>query len=451
MTEMLCREESADIAIVGAGPKAAAIAAKAHVLNMLGITNVRLLVLERNELASSWTGDNGFTTGAEELGTRPEKDIGFPYESHSYGTRSREVDAAMMQFSWHAYLVAQGEYKRWIDSGAPQPLHREFARYLAWTFSRAREGVRLQQAKVNRATPLNGGWSLRCQLSTGQDLNVEIKKGLVITGAGEARELACAPEVKDRIITAATKRNQVMALNLSRTSRICIVGAGESAASMALFLIDCLGDDIELTFVAPTLPSSRAESYLENSVYSDPKIVRWDQLPLSVRTDFIARTDRGVMSPAALARLTKHRKLSFVLGRVRCVQRNVAGRVGVVVDQVDEIVRADFDAVANCIGFCPLAPLISILGDARQFIESRLSVCLDEPTAVSLHLDPSFSLRGLESKIHLPGLAGLQYGPGFSNLSCLGTMSDRVLSAYWGIGTLGMSVNTPDFILEYTI
>jgi hypothetical protein len=63
------------------------------------------------------------------------------------------------------------------------------------------------------------------------------------------------------------------------------------------------------------------------------------------------------------------------------------------------------------------------------------------------HLDAS-QLRDLESKrfdslfdFHLrikhfspylfaPMLAGLQQGPGFPNLSCLGTMSDRVLKTF---------------------
>lgn len=59
-------EGSVDLAIVGAGPKGAAIAAKVHVLNGLGMSNLKLGVIERNELASSWTGRNGFTRGLKE-------------------------------------------------------------------------------------------------------------------------------------------------------------------------------------------------------------------------------------------------------------------------------------------------------------------------------------------------------------------------------------------------
>jgi mycobactin lysine-N-oxygenase len=37
------------------------------------------------------------------------------------------------------------------------------------------------------------------------------------------------------------------------------------------------------------------------------------------------------------------------------------------------------------------------------------------------------ALTGVTPKLFLPNLAGLNQGPGFPNLSCLGLMSDRVL------------------------
>jgi mycobactin lysine-N-oxygenase len=37
-------------------------------------------------------------------------------------------------------------------------------------------------------------------------------------------------------------------------------------------------------------------------------------------------------------------------------------------------------------------------------------------------------------KLFLPNLAGLNQGPGFPNLSCLGLLSDRVLGADLGLG-----------------
>ena len=37
-------------------------------------------------------------------------------------------------------------------------------------------------------------------------------------------------------------------------------------------------------------------------------------------------------------------------------------------------------------------------------------------------------------KLHLPMLAGLEQGPGFANLSCLGRVSDQILQSYVGLG-----------------
>lgn len=421
---------SVDVAVVGAGPKGAALAAKVHVLNELGMADLKLAVIERSELASSWTGRNGFTTGREEMGTRPEKDVGFPYQSLLYGARNKDVDAAMMQFSWQSYLVAKGEYRRWIDSGVPHPCHREFAEYLQWVFARAVRGVTILKADIVRAIQDGARWQLQCRRACGDTLEVAVKLGMVMTGTGAPRDIPGAAEVRQQVVTPAMQRDAILALNLGLTPKVCIVGVGESAASMAIHLIETLGGGIDLTFVAPTLPFSRAESFLENSVYSAAHLSQWETLPESVRMQLISRTDRGVISPAALERLSRHRNLKFVLGQVKSLKRSSTGEVNVVIDQSDEIIRLDFDVVANCIGFCPLSPLVTLLGDATAAMEKKLNLCIGDAGTVSRQLDASFALRGLEPKIHLPGLAGLLYGPGFGNLSCLGTMSDRILSAY---------------------
>jgi len=74
-----------------------------------------------------------------------------------------------------------------------------------------------------------------------------------------------------------------------------------------------------------------------------------------MRQEFIRRTDRGVMSPGAQAKLSRHRRLSFIVGRVRYIQVGACGLAREVIDQSDEIIRQDFDIVANCTGGCPIA------------------------------------------------------------------------------------------------
>ncbi len=71
----------ADLLIVGAGAKAAAIAAKVHVINTLGLGQISVTVVEKTEPAASWLGRNGMTSGEEPLAIPPIKDVGFPYQS----------------------------------------------------------------------------------------------------------------------------------------------------------------------------------------------------------------------------------------------------------------------------------------------------------------------------------------------------------------------------------
>ena len=45
-------------------------------------------------------------------------------------------------------------------------------------------------------------------------------------------------------------------------------------------------------------------------------------------------------------------------------------------------------------------------------------------------IDYDLSIQGLKSKIFLPMISGISQGPGFSNLSSLGTLADRVLHSF---------------------
>ncbi|MGW7793821.1 lysine 6-monooxygenase, partial [Streptomyces tricolor] len=115
----------ARVAVLGAGPKAAALAAKTHVLNELGLADVELSVFERDEIGAHWTGRAGWTSGSERLGTRAEKDVGFPYRStYRFGAHGKEIDARMQAFSWQSHLIDTGSYQQWIDAGLPSPTHR---------------------------------------------------------------------------------------------------------------------------------------------------------------------------------------------------------------------------------------------------------------------------------------------------------------------------------------
>ena len=132
-----------DLLVVGAGAKAAGIAAKVHAFNSLGLGPVSLKIVEGTEVAASWKGRNGMTSGEEPLAVTPIKDVGFPYQSfREFGEAGEAIDEQAIQFSWQRYMVARRRYARWIDAGSPQVRHRDYGEYLTWVLSRATKGVR---------------------------------------------------------------------------------------------------------------------------------------------------------------------------------------------------------------------------------------------------------------------------------------------------------------------
>ena len=119
--------------MIGAGPKAVALAAKRHVLAANGILVPQFSVFDHKGLAAHWTGEYGYTDGFLPLGTPPEKDVGFPYATEAFDpTTNRLIDTEMLQFSWAAFHVQRSRlsYADWVDRGKPAPQHKHWAEYL---------------------------------------------------------------------------------------------------------------------------------------------------------------------------------------------------------------------------------------------------------------------------------------------------------------------------------
>ncbi len=142
--------------VLGAGPKAVAIAAKRAVLAQLGYAVPRVQVVDYQGVAAHWSGVFGYTDGRQQLGTRPEKDIGFPYASTCWGSAklNNTLSKKMLLLSWQSYLVANDKYSDWIDRGRTRPTHGEWSSYIRWvaenidlSFSLAR----VQQIGLNAA------------------------------------------------------------------------------------------------------------------------------------------------------------------------------------------------------------------------------------------------------------------------------------------------------------
>src|SRR5436305_12197742 len=71
--------------VVGAGPKAVAIAAKRQMLATLGYPAPPVRIIDRQGVAAHWIGNARYTDGHQFLGIRPENDIGVPYLSACSG------------------------------------------------------------------------------------------------------------------------------------------------------------------------------------------------------------------------------------------------------------------------------------------------------------------------------------------------------------------------------
>lgn len=129
------------LAVIGAGPKAVAVAAKAAVLRDMGVDVPDVVAIERSTVAANWQAVGGWTDGQHRLGTSPEKDVGFPYRSSLVPRRNAELDERMTRHSWQSYLIASAQFAEWVDRGRPAPTHWGWSRYLRWVADRVAMSV----------------------------------------------------------------------------------------------------------------------------------------------------------------------------------------------------------------------------------------------------------------------------------------------------------------------
>ena len=418
-----------DLIVVGAGAKAAGIATKVHVVNTLGLTRLSVKVIEGTEVAASWKGRNGMTSGEEPLAVTPIKDVGFPYRSHvEFGEAGEAIDAAMAQFTWQQHMISKRRYARWVDAGSPQVRHRDYGEYLSWVLSRATEGIEHLRARVSQVALDEGGerWVVEAEEDGGTSRHT--CRALVLTGPGIHRAFPHEPAVAGRVFHCDSKREEFARIPEGERCDVAIVGGGESALSATMFLRE-LRPDCRFTVYTPLLPMSRGESFLENRVFSNPDVVEWESLDLQTRRDFVKHSDRGVFDPPSLGRIAYDDRVEFALGRVTDVgAATKGGGVSLECESPEGAFQSEHDYVANCTGFDLLAQLRTLFPAAtREEIERRLGGLWDQPAGSEVPIGRSLELRGMQPRLHIPGLAGLSQGPGFANLGALGLLSNRVL------------------------
>jgi mycobactin lysine-N-oxygenase len=403
------------LAVVGAGPKGIAIAAKARALEAAGLGAPRVVLIDRGAVAGNWSGLQGYTSGLLPLGTPPEKDVGFPY-ADSWGPASAAVTAAMADYTWQRHLIARGVYADWVDRGRLRPTHRQWSWYL-------REVAEKAQAEIIAAEVVGleaDGERWRITVASGEAITAD---GVVITGAGPPIRVAGQPDRHPRVLDGRTYWLHEHAMNTKVAQNACVIGSGETAASVVISLVAKLPKHSTVDVLTSRgVLYSRGESYEENRLYSDPG--DWPGLAEAHRREFLLRTDRGVVSLQAEAILNQSRGFRALAGRAVAIQAGER-QVAVTIEYGNECEHVAYDLVVVAIGFQP-DWFEGLLGaQARGRLDEALA-----GAELERRIEVDLSVTGLRPPLHLPVAAGLAQGPGFPNLSCLGLLSDRILRCY---------------------
>jgi mycobactin lysine-N-oxygenase len=409
------------LAILGAGAKAVAVAAKASVLRDMGIEGLDVpdvIAVERTGVGANWQASGGWTDGAHRLGTSPEKDVGFPYRSALAPRRNAELDERMTRYSWQSYLIATASFAEWVDRGRPAPTHRRWSQYLGWVADRI--GLNVVHGEVERLAIDGDRWALHTHET------VVPADALMITGPGQA-EKSLLPG-NPRVLSIAQFWDRAAGDDRISAERVAVIGGGETAASMLNELFRHRVSTI--TVISPQVTLfTRGEGFFENSLFSDP--TDWSALTLDERRDALARTDRGVFSANVQEALLADDRIRHLRGRVaHAVGRDGQIRLTLSTNRGSENLETvhGFDLVIDGSGADPLWFTSLFSQDVLDLLELGLGGPL---TADGLQeaIGYDLAVTDVTPKLFLPNLSGLTQGPGFPNLSCLGLLSDRVLGS----------------------
>src|SRR5437588_4172528 len=240
-------ESTSTLLVLGAGPKAVAIAAKRHMLAKLGYPVPHLRIIDRQGVASHWSGQGGFTDGNQLLGTRPEKDVGFPYLSACWGDKAHNRAAAkeMLNLSWQSYLIDQTRYADWIDRGRTRPTHAEWSTYIRWVAEQVKLDLCMAEVTLIGTSADQKQWQLTCRPSAGGPSFTLTGEGLVITGPGTPLTIPGQPQNHPRIMDGASFWRHVQEFEklrwqLKQPLNIGVIGAGETAAAIVVALLNAL-------------------------------------------------------------------------------------------------------------------------------------------------------------------------------------------------------------------
>ncbi|HEY1932477.1 MAG TPA: hypothetical protein VGG99_10730 [Acetobacteraceae bacterium] len=421
-----------NIAVIGAGPKAAAIAAKAYCLQQQGV-EVAVTVFERSEIGANWSGRHGYTDGGQRLCTPAERDLGFPYLP-TFG--SAVVHLMQARFSWSSYLVSQAgtrdRYAEWVNRGRRAPTHADFAAYLAYAFKGA--GIAPLLGRVTKLINNGGTWSVRqIEAGTRDVVQFDDFQGVVFTGPGPASKKP--PQVKDpRVLSgvdfwSSLARVRKLVGNLKDGPIVIVGGGGTAAAVTAWFIREGVRKQPIILLNNQAMLFTRTTNFFENSLFDDEET--WLALSPRDRTDFTRRLNRGVVWETVTHLLSDAENLTLVPGEATSIRHAGGGRGRVLPDLEVEYknARGMHSTVAGIVvdatGFDPWAFEALAPDDLRgELISTRRDDLMrDIRDDLSLPLDRW-------PRVHVPNLSDA-LGPGFGSLMVLGATADRILGPYY--------------------
>jgi mycobactin lysine-N-oxygenase len=416
-----------NIAVIGAGPKAAAIAAKAEVLNRIANIGFNITIFEKGRIGNNWTGPSAYTDGEQLLCTPAERDVGFPYDTSIHSEVPHYMQA---DYSWMAYSVQKGDqsYSDWVNRGTLRPTHNDFSEYVRFVIERSdAKCEELTEVVSLRAKRRKWIVTVRTSpLSSPCDFDTEFD-GVVVTGPGPAKGVVSGTKNFPGLFDCENVWN-----NLSDVKQrlrkypedLVIVGGGGAAAAIASWLIESGFQDHAIRFIAPQATFyMRSGGFFENRVFDDEQL--WALLSQKEQSEFIDRITRGVVWQSVSDRLVAAKQLSITPGRATSIAQS---------PEQPELLLVDFAPAA---GGQSRQIEASVVIDASGFDTWWFRNLLPKPynDARKLQKAANHMKRNLQlplgslPPIHVPNVAS-RIGPGYSSLMVLGRMSDRILIDY---------------------
>jgi len=423
------------ICVVGAGPKAAALVARAAVLRQNGVKVPDIVIIEKIGIGAAWSGAGGFSNGILTLCSPAEKDVGFPYvdtiRRHGFAV-SHEV---FKRFAWSSYLVAVGAFAEWVDRGRNHPSHLGWSEYLSWVFEEAEQPV--EKGVVTSVTRIKSGWKVNYETDDGSE--VLMADGVVFTGVGDPRRVREVGDIPpDRIYDPKTFwANTSFFKALPDETRIVVVGDGGAAGAIVAWLSSALADtNVVISSVSPLgtlLP--RGDGYAERRWFSDP--ADWKDLSIEHRLALLKRTEAGVISLRNKSIIDASYRVEYVVGKATEVtwEADAFGQeLTVYVDYLDDRTPLKADYLINGMGFDPWSqlemvshPLATLFNNGKLRSEAEAGMRDD----LTFPVLTSPSGKKLEmSRLHIPAMASLAQGPGMGTLGCLGLVAAAILDPY---------------------